>query len=141
VFITTANALSQAVFLPFLHLPAHHLYSMLKYDPILPETGRRRTLDVEEQPPPHRIFFISELILEIFEWLAVDRESIEDQWGSERDVPTSARAALASLARCCKTFNWPATDILWRRLPAVGPLIKLMPSTQSQSVDQIRVSL
>jgi hypothetical protein len=110
--------------------------SVLKYDPMLPETS-----DVEQQPPPHRIFFISEIIFEIFEWLAVERESREDQWSSERDVPTSARAALASLARCCKAFSGPATDILWRRLPAVGPLIKLMPSMQSQSIDQIRVSL
>lgn len=41
------------------------------------------------------------------------------------DLETST-TALARLARTCRLFSAPALDILWSRLPSIGPLLRLL---------------
>lgn len=43
------------------------------------------------------------------------------------------RDALASCARVCRAFHDPAAERLWRSLPTLDPLIKLLPYTTIQT--------
>lgn len=68
----------------------------------------------------HRIFFIHELLHNIF-------ENIEDNEDQQR------KATLAALARTCRIFCEPALDVLWHTQDNLEPILRCFAASVWQS--------
>ncbi|KAH9833393.1 uncharacterized protein C8Q71DRAFT_909446 [Rhodofomes roseus] len=66
---------------------------------------------------------IPEILLHVFGHLQPDTENWEKR---ERGNPESRAAALARSARVCKDFREPALRVLWRDIPSIDVLVKLL---------------
>ena len=77
-------------------------------------------LESHNRPLMHHCLKIEEILAEIFQYISSEPCSYR--------APSPA-AALASLARTCKTFTGPATDVLWHTQPAnLFNLINCLPA-------------
>ena len=61
----------------------------------------------------HRCFEVLEILNHILDFV------LQSEGGQK---------SLAALAISCRTFQDPALDVLWRRLPCIGPLVRCLPS-------------
>jgi hypothetical protein len=72
----------------------------------------------------HRCLFITEILYLIF----------EEIWsGAEQRHKT-----LATMARCCRAFEAPALDVLWRAQDSLEPLLACLPADIWQDRDGVR---
>ena len=65
----------------------------------------------------HRALHVEDIIRDILEELAIS-ENVADS--------TVRRRTLAHLARTCKTLSPFATEVLWRNLPSLLPVLALL---------------
>lgn len=65
--------------------------------------------------PDHDALRIPEIVIAILQYLSDHKQ------------------ALSRFAQCCQSFTEPASNILWRYLPSVRPLQKLLPTVYADN--------
>ncbi|TFK64647.1 hypothetical protein BDN72DRAFT_901368 [Pluteus cervinus] len=68
-----------------------------------------------------------ELISQIFDHLSLAICSLRDFMVLKLDKRSAPRSSLLAAATCCRNFNGPALDALWRTMDSFEPILNMLP--------------